>query len=448
MAMRLAARCFRTPVILACKRSSPCISSKLVATSCVQNVENNGIHEKTSVAHYVTFSRDGSNETTGADVLPDEPAVDPENLMHDLGAEMNVESILMKDHVESDFELEGTADGDDQIDSAFEIDHMLLQHLNATVEELVQIPTEDILVQNSHVHDDVIEMNIESIMMNGATIEGAVDKSQDHTSEVESTADKVAVGENQGLVGEMDADSVILDEGLEEVEDDEDYHQTDDEIRTQILSVALDNVPLFGWSTESIEKAVEALELSPSSSDLFKRGALDLVLFFIEEGNNALIEHIAADAKKTSLNSEDERTDFIEKAIKTRLQMIIPYIDSWPQAMKLMASPMAAREVFENGANLLDEILYHSGDFSTDMSWYAKRGVLTGINLSTELFMLNDKSPDYRDTWAFLHRRMQDAKTLHYAKDSLTNAASDTMALANAGITLAQNVLGINSKQR
>jgi len=128
--------------------------------------------------------------------------------------------------------------------------------------------------------------------------------------------------------------------------------------------------------------------------------------------------------------------------------MIIPYIDTWPQAMKLMASPMAARDIFENGANLLDEILYHSGDFSTDMSWYAKRGVLTGINLSTELFMMNDKSPDYRETWAFLHRRMQEAKTLHYAKDSIKNAANDTMALANAGITLAQNILGMNNKQR
>ena len=227
-----------------------------------------------------------------------------------------------------------------------------------------------------------------------------------------------------------------------------DYEQTDDDIRSQILSVSLEYVPLHGWSTQSIEMAIDTLELSPSSNGIFKRGGLDLVIFFIEKCNNALTEHLAEVAKKVNLNAEEARAEFREKAIKTRLKMIIPYIDTWPQAIKLMASPMAAQEIFENGTYLIDEIWYHSGDISTDMSWYTKRGALATIYVTTELYMLNDKSTDYKETWAFLHRRLQDAKVLDFAKDSLSNAASDTLALVSAGLTTAQNILGMNSKQR
>lgn len=437
MALRLASRCFRPPMVLTCKRTTQPIASKL-ATCCSQSTGYKGVYEKTSVASYVTSSGDNNiedSETPASDVD------DEVNLLHDVGAEMKVESLLMKNHIANDFDLDGIDETLFPTESPFEVDDMLLQDLQASVETLVSLQaTEDVLVQDTQVHSEGVEMNIESIMMNTSAIESGEDK----YPAIPQQAASIEVGGGS----ELNVDSLMMEEASEEHDENDDYPQTDDEIRTQILTVALDNVPLFGWTAQSIEKAVEMLKLSPSSSDLFKKGGLDLVLFFIEEGNNALVEHIAAEAKKVDLKSEEARTAFIEQAIKTRLQMIIPYIETWPQAMKLMASPGAAKEIFENGANLLDEILYHSGDFSTDMSWYAKRGVLTGINLSTELFMLNDKSHEYRDTWAFLHRRMQEAKTLHYAKDSIANAANDTLALASAGVTLAQNILGLNKKQR
>ena len=147
-------------------------------------------------------------------------------------------------------------------------------------------------------------------------------------------------------------------------------------------------------------------------------------------------------------STEEARSEFIEHAMKKRLQMIIPYIGTWPEALKFMATPLAACEVFENGANLMDEIWYHAGDMDTDITWYAKRAALATISASTELFMLNDKSPEYSDTWDFLHRRLNDARAVRGAKDSLTNAAGDTFALLNAGVTTAQNILGFGSKNR
>jgi len=229
--------------------------------------------------------------------------------------------------------------------------------------------------------------------------------------------------------------------------DNSEFEHSDTNIRDQILSVALENVPLYGWSMKSIETAVEALGLSSASTEMFEREGLDLVLYFIEEANKTLIEYIVKEAQVAKLNTEEAQFAFIENALKTRLQMIIPYLESWPQALQLMASPLAAKDVFENGANLMDEICYHAGDLDTDITWYAKRAALAGISASTELYMLNDQSLEYRDTWIFLHRRLRDARALNDAKDSLNNVAGDTIALVNAGIATAQNVLGLGSKK-
>lgn len=42
------------------------------------------------------------------------------------------------------------------------------------------------------------------------------------------------------------------------------------------------------------------------------------------------------------------------------------------------------------------------------MNWYTKRAALTGIYNTTELVMIQDSSPDFQDTWAFLDNRIQD----------------------------------------
>ena len=43
------------------------------------------------------------------------------------------------------------------------------------------------------------------------------------------------------------------------------------------------------------------------------------------------------------------------------------------------------------------------------INWYTKRGIAGSIYVATEVYMLTDKSPDFKDTWDFLERRMADA---------------------------------------
>lgn len=67
--------------------------------------------------------------------------------------------------------------------------------------------------------------------------------------------------------------------------------------------------------------------------------------------------------------------------------------------------PPSAKEL----AQLADEILYLAGDVSVDPTWYTKRASLSAIYVGAELFQTTDQSPDYRETRAFLRRRLDEA---------------------------------------
>ena len=45
-------------------------------------------------------------------------------------------------------------------------------------------------------------------------------------------------------------------------------------------------------------------------------------------------------------------------------------------------------------------------------NWYTKRASLAGVYKSTEIYMLQDKSENYDNTWQFLERRLQDLTTI------------------------------------
>jgi ubiquinone biosynthesis protein COQ9 len=139
------------------------------------------------------------------------------------------------------------------------------------------------------------------------------------------------------------------------------------------------------------------------------------------------------------------------------------------QAMALGAMPQNLPYTLERLAVLMDEIWHLAGDTSTDVSaWilcddcscsrcrrvsaqlvlqarHAGRGLclhrwgshaaacarpgLTGetAGCRSELYMLTDQSPDHRDTWEFLDRRISDITMLARAP-SQVRAAADRLA--------------------
>ncbi|KAL0968261.1 hypothetical protein UPYG_G00264430 [Umbra pygmaea] len=226
-------------------------------------------------------------------------------------------------------------------------------------------------------------------------------------------------------------------------------YETEEQLQARILSTALDFVPLHGWTVEAISAGAESLGLSAASSGMFQNGAGDLVLHFIAQCNAQLTEHLADQHKQIQLGqAEPKKTaEFIRDAVETRLRMLTPYIDNWPQAMSILLLPHNIPDSLKHLSTLVDDIWYYAGDRSTDLNWYTKRAALTGIYNTTELVMLQDSSDDFQDTWNFLDNRIQDIVNMAgTAKQVASTGEAVVQGLLGAAVTL-KNLTGINQRR-
>jgi len=98
-----------------------------------------------------------------------------------------------------------------------------------------------------------------------------------------------------------------------------------------------------------------------------------------------------------------------------------------------MAQPSHVPASLHELALLADEIHFLAGDTSVDPSWYTKRAGLSLIYTSSELFMTNDRSPNFSETRAFLQRRLAEAGSLSGVVSNVTQWLGFT---ASAGVNV------------
>ena len=92
-----------------------------------------------------------------------------------------------------------------------------------------------------------------------------------------------------------------------------------------------------------------------------------------------------------------------------------------------------------SGQELCDDIWHRAGDTSTDSNWYSKRVLLAGVYVATEVFMLQDTSEDFAETWGFLDRRLAEVQSL----PTLGSMPGDLQALLRGFATTATNIAGM-----
>ncbi|XP_055603723.1 ubiquinone biosynthesis protein COQ9, mitochondrial-like isoform X2 [Uranotaenia lowii] len=217
-------------------------------------------------------------------------------------------------------------------------------------------------------------------------------------------------------------------------------------LKNNILNAALNFVPSHGWSKQAIAKGAESINYPSVTSGLFPRNGFELVQHFYKQCNENLVEYLKS---QTTLTEKTQNpAEFARKAIEIRLRMLSPYIRHWPQALGLMALPPNAPTSLANVLTLVDDICYYAGDRSVDFNWYTRRIGLASIYKATELYMMQDSSPDFEKTWKFLERRMEEATLVH---DFLLKSEDATMHLQNAvgsAFSTARNILGLNFNRR
>ncbi|XP_039124580.1 ubiquinone biosynthesis protein COQ9, mitochondrial [Dioscorea cayenensis subsp. rotundata] len=177
------------------------------------------------------------------------------------------------------------------------------------------------------------------------------------------------------------------------------------EEQARVLRAALSHVPRLGWSETAMILGAKDAGISPSIVGSFPRKEAALVEFFMDDCLQKLIDRIDSDMELDKLILSDR----LSKLTRTRLEMQAPYISKWPQALSIQAQPANLPTSFKQRAVMIDEIWHAARDQGSDVDWYVKRTVLGGIYSTSEVYMLTDHSPGFRDTWNFLEHRIKDA---------------------------------------
>jgi len=186
-------------------------------------------------------------------------------------------------------------------------------------------------------------------------------------------------------------------------------NETSKDLKTKILKTALVHVNKSGWNDQTLAETCVDLGYPSVTSRILPNGPIDLVYYIVDSWNERLAEDL------TYLDLEEMRiSDRILEGIKIRLSYQIPYLTRWHEALALGSLPNNLPTTMEKLTNIADEIWYIAGDPSADLNWYTKRGLLISAYVSTELFMLTDKSENFVETWKFLDRRIKDI--LEYGK--------------------------------
>lgn len=175
-------------------------------------------------------------------------------------------------------------------------------------------------------------------------------------------------------------------------------------MRREILAATLAHVPFDGWSIAALRAgARDAGYADADALRAFPRGAIDV----IELHSRLADERMLSDLAAMDLAAMKVR-ERVAAAIRVRIEPHTAERESIRRALTVLALPQNAGVAARSLYRTVDAIWWGIGDASTDFSFYTKRAMLAGVFSATVLYWLDDRSPDCRDTWGFLDRRIAD----------------------------------------
>lgn len=141
-------------------------------------------------------------------------------------------------------------------------------------------------------------------------------------------------------------------------------------IRAQILDASLPFVKTHGWSREAIARGAESINYPSVAHGMFPNGSIELIHHFYAKCNREIIDQLQNELDERSKMSDIHVNpiEFSTRAIRLRLEKLLPYLDTWPQAMATMTLPPNVPTSLAQLLTLIDDICYLAGDRSVDVS--------------------------------------------------------------------------------
>ncbi|KAK7204617.1 COQ9-domain-containing protein [Myxozyma melibiosi] len=203
--------------------------------------------------------------------------------------------------------------------------------------------------------------------------------------------------------------------------------------QARILSSALTHVPEHGFVKDALVLGCRDQGYLDSTHAVFHNGVFDLIQYHLYSERTKLAQH--KDKIDAETNDLHER---VKRYCVERLKANAPVIKRLPEALAVMGLPPNVPASLEELAKLADEIWYLAGDKSSTFDWYTRRASLSAVYSATELYMTQDNSTDFKNTWEFLDRRLENVAHL---KSTLGSSSTWIAFTGMASINLLRSQL-------
>ena len=189
--------------------------------------------------------------------------------------------------------------------------------------------------------------------------------------------------------------------------------------RERLIAAILPDVPFDGWTTRALRHAACRADIPPAEAvGLFPRGAPDLIAAFSHWADRQMLQRLeAAPVEPVSLSRR------VELAMRLRFEVLLPWREAVRRGLSVLAMPQNAPLGLRLLYDTVDAVWHGVGDHPTDFSFYTKRASLAGIQAAATLYWLDDRSPGFVDTQAFIDRRLADLHRLTGLRERLAAAA-------------------------
>ncbi len=174
------------------------------------------------------------------------------------------------------------------------------------------------------------------------------------------------------------------------------------EFRTELMLAILDNVAFDGWSNRALRQAIDASD-DARAEIAFPGGMRDVLRRFSQWADDRMLATLAETEGFDTMRVRDK----ITLAVRTRLEILEPYREAVRRSFGSLVLPKNAMIAPGILYATVDAMWRAAGDTATDYNHYTKRGLLSGVVVSTLMFWLADRSEGHAQTSAFLDRQIE-----------------------------------------
>ena len=190
-----------------------------------------------------------------------------------------------------------------------------------------------------------------------------------------------------------------------------------------ILKAMLARAAFEGWTDAALAGAAKDAGVAQAvRAAAFPKGAADALKAWSLEADAQMAAAMAGPAFE-GLKIREK----VAFAVSARLAALRPHKEAARRAAATLALPVHGTLGAELAWKTADAIWRGLGDMSTDFNFYSKRGILTGVWLSTLTHWLGDDSEGEASTEAFLAARIDNVMQIEKAKGKIRKLNIDPL---------------------